>query len=39
VVFYGFNHDCVLFGGGGYLHPPGVPDGWVGNITIAGDFI
>ncbi|MBA7709804.1 hypothetical protein ES703_118729 [subsurface metagenome] len=39
MVLYGFNHYHVLPGGSGYLHPSGVPDSWVGNIAVAGNFI
>jgi hypothetical protein len=39
MVFHSLNHDRMLQGRRGYLHTSGVPDSWVGYITITGDFI
>ena len=39
MIFHRFDHHPVLFGGRRHLHPPGVADGGMGDVAIAGDFV
>ena len=39
VVLHRLDHHAVLFGGRGHLHPPGVADGRVRDVPVAGDFV
>lgn len=35
----GLDHDPVLLGGGGDLHPAGSADARVRNVAVAADFV
>ena len=39
VVFHRLDHYLVLETGTGHLHTPRLPDGWVGDIPVACDFV
>ena len=39
VVFHRLDHHAVLLGGRRHLHAPGMADGRVRNIAVAGDFV
>ncbi|GAG51837.1 unnamed protein product, partial [marine sediment metagenome] len=34
MVFYGLNHHGMLHSRGGYLHPSGMANSWVGDIAV-----